>query len=107
MKHRILNICTCIYLSIYLSISSNYLIRSWMELGICLGDGGEGMGWKGGRWHSIAHFNKTRKHAKKYLKNVPSHSMHCEHRLHMYIYVQRLSFAQALQRRGFPFPDKW
>ena len=65
-----------------------------MELGICLRDGGEGMGWKGGRWHSIAHFNKTRKHAKKYLKNVPSHSMHCEHRLHMYIYVQRLGFAR-------------
>ena len=24
----------------------------------------------------------------------------------LYIYAQRLGFAQALQRRGFPFPNK-
>jgi hypothetical protein len=26
--------------------------------------------------------------------------------IYIYIYAQRLGFAQALQRRGFPFPNK-
>ena len=28
------------------------------------------------------------------------------HTVCIYLYAQRLGFAQALQRRGFPFPNK-
>ena len=40
-------------------------------------------------------------------KTIPYHTIpyHPIHK-YIYIYAQRLGFAQALQRRGFPFPNK-